>query len=144
MHWTQVFIATALILGDGLYNFFKVLSRTLAALFFQLRGRDATGALPVADRSSPETSRISYDEQRRTHLFLKDQIPTWFAVAGYVAIAAISTATLVRYRIYFPNSNGIIYRLSTSLPQPLHSVMLMAVASLTGPLLPPMGSSQFL
>jgi hypothetical protein len=81
-------------LGDGLYNFFKVLSRTLAALFFQLRGRDATGALPVADRSSPETSRISYDEQRRTHLFLKDQIPTWFAVAGYVAIAAISTATL--------------------------------------------------
>jgi hypothetical protein len=133
MQWTQVFIAIALILGDGLYNFFKVLSRTLAALFFQLRGRDATGALPVADRSSPETSRISYDEQRRTHLFLKDQIPTWFAVAGYVAIAAISTATLVRYRIYFPNSNGITYWLSTSLPQPLHSVMLMAVASLTGP-----------
>ncbi|KAK3406145.1 hypothetical protein EUGRSUZ_K02320 [Eucalyptus grandis] len=27
-------------------------------------------------------------------LFLKDQIPTWFAVAGYVTIAAISTATL--------------------------------------------------
>jgi hypothetical protein len=81
-------------LGDGLYNFFKVLSRTLAALFFQLRGRDATGDLPVADRSSPETSRISYDEQRRTHLFLKDQIPTWFAVAGYVTIAAISTTTV--------------------------------------------------
>ncbi|KAJ6861796.1 hypothetical protein NC651_037760 [Populus alba x Populus x berolinensis] len=71
----KVFIATALILGDGLYNFFKVLSRTLAALFFQLRGRDATGALPIAD-SSPKTSRISYDEQR------------------YVTIAAISTATV--------------------------------------------------
>ncbi|KAG5227462.1 metal-nicotianamine transporter YSL [Salix suchowensis] len=40
----KVFIATALILGDGLYNFFK--------------------------------------------------IPTWFAVAGYVAIAAVSTATV--------------------------------------------------
>ena len=133
MQWTQVFIAIALILGDGLYNFFKVLSRTLTALFFQLQRSDATGVLPIADRSSPETSRISYNDQRRTQLFLKDQIPTWFAVAGYVAIAAISTATLVRYRIYFPNSNGIIYRLSTSLPQPLHSVMLMAVASLTGP-----------
>jgi len=46
------------------------------------------------ERSSPETSRISYNDQRRTQLFLKDQIPTWFAVAGYVAIAAISTATL--------------------------------------------------
>ncbi|KAI5559716.1 hypothetical protein BDE02_17G131700 [Populus trichocarpa] len=122
-----------MILGDGLYNFFKVLSRTLTVLFFQLQRKDATGALPIAHRSSPEPSRISYNDQRRTQLFLKDQIPTWFAVAGYVAIAAISTATLVRYRIYFPNSNGIIYRLSTSLPQPLHSVMLMAVASLTGP-----------
>ena len=83
-----------MILGDGLYNFFKVLSRTLTVLFFQLQRKDATGALPIADRSSPETSRISYNDQRRTQLFLKDQIPTWFAVAGYVAIAAISIATL--------------------------------------------------
>ncbi|KAL9324327.1 hypothetical protein ACSQ67_009184 [Phaseolus vulgaris] len=56
----RVFIAIALILGDGLYNFIK----------------------------------LSYDDRRRIQLFLKDQIPTWFAVAGYVAIAAISTATL--------------------------------------------------
>ncbi|KAG6777248.1 hypothetical protein POTOM_017065 [Populus tomentosa] len=90
----KVFIAIALILGDGLYNFFKVLSRTLAALFFQLRVRNATSNLPIADRSSPESSKISYDEQQRTRLFLKDQIPTWFSIAGYVAIAAISSATL--------------------------------------------------
>ncbi|KAJ6766820.1 OLIGOPEPTIDE TRANSPORTER YGL114W-RELATED [Salix purpurea] len=90
----KVFISIAMILGDGLYNFFKVLSRTLAALFFQLRGRNASSALPIADHSSPESSKISYDEQLRTRLFLKDQIPTWFAVAGYVVIAAISTATL--------------------------------------------------
>ncbi|KAF9683762.1 hypothetical protein SADUNF_Sadunf04G0048100 [Salix dunnii] len=90
----KVFISIAMILGDGLYNFFKVLSRTLAALFFQLRGRNASSALPIADHSSPESSKISYDEQLRTRLFLKDQIPTWFAVAGYVMIAAISTATL--------------------------------------------------
>ncbi|KAH8482954.1 hypothetical protein H0E87_027630 [Populus deltoides] len=92
----KVFIATALILGDGLYNFFKVLSRTLVALFSQLRGRNAIGALLIADRSSLEISSISYDEQRRNQFFLKDQIPTWFAVAGYVAIAAISTATVPR------------------------------------------------
>ncbi|KAH8511587.1 hypothetical protein H0E87_008958 [Populus deltoides] len=90
----KVFIAIALILGDGLYNFFKVLSRTLAALFFQLRVRNATSNLPIADRSSPESSKISYDEQQRARLFLKDQIPTWFSIAGYVAIAATSTATL--------------------------------------------------
>ncbi|KAJ6421286.1 hypothetical protein OIU84_028624 [Salix udensis] len=86
----KVFIATALILGDGLYNFFKVLSRTLIALSSQLRRRNAISA----GRSSPEISRVSYDEQRRNEFFLKDQIPTWFAVAGYVAIAAVSTATV--------------------------------------------------
>ncbi|CAK7338697.1 unnamed protein product [Dovyalis caffra] len=90
----KVFIAIALTLGDGLYNFFKVLSQTLAGLFYQFRRRYVINALPIADRSSPESSRISYDDQRRTQLFLKDQIPTWFAIAGYVAIAAISTATL--------------------------------------------------
>ncbi|XVF06976.1 hypothetical protein REPUB_Repub06bG0097700 [Reevesia pubescens] len=95
MHGLQgykVFIAIAMILGDGLYNFFKVLSRTLSGLFYQLRDRQA---LPIANQPSPDTSKkLSYDDQRRTQLFLKDQIPTWFSVAGYVTVAAISTIVL--------------------------------------------------
>lgn len=90
----RVFIAIAIILGDGLYNFFKVLSRTLVALFLQLQSRGASSGLPVVDHFSSKSPKLSYDEERRTQLFLKDQIPTWFAVAGYVTIAAISTATL--------------------------------------------------
>ncbi|XWS58846.1 hypothetical protein CRYUN_Cryun08bG0068900 [Craigia yunnanensis] len=95
MHGLQgykVFIAIAMILGDGLYNFFKVLSRTLTGLFYQVRGREA---LPIANQPSPDTSKkLSYDDQRRTQLFLKDQIPTWFSISGYVTIAAISTIVL--------------------------------------------------
>ncbi|XP_021282284.1 probable metal-nicotianamine transporter YSL5 [Herrania umbratica] len=95
MHGLQgykVFIAIAMILGDGLYNFFKVLSRTLTGLFYQVRGRQA---LPIANQPSSDTSKkLSYDDQRRTQLFLKDQIPTWFSVAGYVTIAVISTIVL--------------------------------------------------
>ncbi|XWS57297.1 hypothetical protein CRYUN_Cryun09bG0161700 [Craigia yunnanensis] len=95
MHGLQgykVFIAIAMILGDGLYNFFKVLSRTLTGLFYQVRGRQT---LPIANQPSPDTSKkLSYDDQRRTQLFLKDQIPTWFSIAGYVTIAAISTIVL--------------------------------------------------
>ncbi|KAH9780997.1 putative metal-nicotianamine transporter YSL5 [Citrus sinensis] len=71
----KVFISIALILGDGLYNFCKVLSRTLVGLFYQ-------------------TAKLSYDDQRRTRLFLKDQIPTWFAISGYVAIAIVSIIVL--------------------------------------------------
>ncbi|KAK9925646.1 hypothetical protein M0R45_022917 [Rubus argutus] len=91
----KVFIAIAIILGDGLYNFCKVLSRTLSALYVQLRRKDVNNILPVADQASAVSSeQFSYDDQRRTQLFLKDRVPTWFAAAGYVGIAAISIATV--------------------------------------------------
>ncbi|KAL9437814.1 hypothetical protein AB3S75_023646 [Citrus x aurantiifolia] len=90
----KVFISIAMILGDGLYNFCKVLSRTLVGLFYQVRTRNASSDLPVAENSSPETAKLSYDDQRRTRLFLKDQIPTWFAISGYVAIAIVSIIVL--------------------------------------------------
>ncbi|KAL2482949.1 putative metal-nicotianamine transporter YSL7 [Forsythia ovata] len=89
----KVFIAIALILGDGLYNFTKVLSQTIAGLYNKIQDRKAMH-LPVAECSSPVAKTLSYDDQRRTQLFVKDQIPTWLAIGGYVAIAAVSTATL--------------------------------------------------
>ncbi|PSR84907.1 Metal-nicotianamine transporter like [Actinidia chinensis var. chinensis] len=94
----RVFIAIAMIIGDGLYNFLKVISKTIVGLSRQLRSkRDAGTILPLADRASPDaqsSSALSYDDRVRTRLFLKDQIPTWLATGGYVAIAAISIAAL--------------------------------------------------
>ncbi|XP_044465687.1 probable metal-nicotianamine transporter YSL7 [Mangifera indica] len=90
----RVFIAIAMILGDGLYNFIKVLTRTLSGLFHQVRNREMTSNLPIADQDSPVISKLSYDDQKRTQLFLKDQIPTWFAIAGYVTIAVVSIFSL--------------------------------------------------
>lgn len=94
----RVFIAIAMILGDGLYNFLKVLGHTLIGMYRQFKAKDSsTTVLPFAGRSSPETSPpppLSYDDRRRTALFLKDQIPTWLAVLGYVTIAVISAFTL--------------------------------------------------
>ncbi|KAG8378608.1 hypothetical protein BUALT_Bualt07G0003200 [Buddleja alternifolia] len=87
----QVFIAIAMILGDGLYNFTKVLSQTIAGLNNKIK-ENKTMNLPLAN--SPIKNPLSFDDERRTKLFLKDQIPKWFAIGGYIAIAAISTATL--------------------------------------------------
>nr|GLL26195.1 probable metal-nicotianamine transporter YSL7 [Ipomoea trifida] len=86
----RVFIAIAMILGDGLYNFCKVFGYTLYGLYNQFRNKSV---LPVAAQSRAEPS-LSIDDKRRTELFFKDQIPTWFAVAGYVVIAIISTISL--------------------------------------------------
>ena len=83
-----------MILGDGLYNFLKVLCQTIVGLSHQLRYKDASSGLPVADHSSLVSSQLSFDDKRRTQLFLKDQIPTLLAIGGYVAIAAIAMAIL--------------------------------------------------
>uniref|UniRef100_A0A7N0V917 Metal-nicotianamine transporter YSL7 n=1 Tax=Kalanchoe fedtschenkoi TaxID=63787 RepID=A0A7N0V917_KALFE len=90
----KVFIAIAMILGDGLYNFFKVISRTTAGLVYHLKEKDTREGLPVANHSNSATLSPSYDEQRRVQNFLKDQIPTWLAVVGYVTIACVSIITL--------------------------------------------------
>ncbi|KAJ0230786.1 metal-nicotianamine transporter YSL8 [Hirschfeldia incana] len=93
----KVFIAVAMILGDGVYNFCKVLSRTLSGLFKQLRGEASCRTSFSRDEeppASPLTPKISYDDQRRTRFFLKDQIPSWFAGGGYVLIASVSIAVL--------------------------------------------------
>ncbi|KAH0875155.1 hypothetical protein HID58_072517, partial [Brassica napus] len=87
----KVFIAIAMILGDGLYNFIKVLGRTIVGLYKQFKNRDA---LPVNDRSPSNTVTISYDDKRRTELFLKDRIPSWIAVTGYVVMAIVSIVTV--------------------------------------------------
>lgn len=90
----QVFISISLILGDGIYNFFKVLSRTVVGLTHQLRNKDPNAILPLADNTSAKAKAASFDDQCRTEMFLRDQIPSWIAVSGYVIIAAISTAVL--------------------------------------------------
>ncbi|KAG6584290.1 putative metal-nicotianamine transporter YSL7 [Cucurbita argyrosperma subsp. argyrosperma] len=87
----KVFIAIAIILGDGLYNFFKVLTRTLSGLFSQLQHKREAEDFSLGSSSRSE---FSYDDERRKQLFLKDQIPIWFAIGGYVVIAAVSINTL--------------------------------------------------
>lgn len=81
-----------MILGDGLYNFFKVLSRTIAGLFVKLHEQRSNMQIPVTENTTDKSQ--SFDNLRRTELFLKDQLPTWFAIGGYVVTAAISTMTL--------------------------------------------------
>ncbi|XP_022890051.1 probable metal-nicotianamine transporter YSL5 [Olea europaea var. sylvestris] len=90
----MVFIGISMFLGDGLYNFFKVLSRTLAGLYYKILCRNTNMQIPVVGNSSPVRKSLSYDDRHCTEVFLKDQIPTWFAVGGYFALAAVSTAIL--------------------------------------------------
>ncbi|XP_024634368.1 probable metal-nicotianamine transporter YSL7 isoform X2 [Medicago truncatula] len=88
----KVFISIAMILGDGLYNFVKVLSTTLIGMYKQWNKKDK-GA-ESNDPNAPLQPTLSFDDKRRTEMFLKDQIPSWFSIAGYVIIGIISIITI--------------------------------------------------
>ncbi|CAN6249429.1 unnamed protein product [Urochloa humidicola] len=100
MQGYRVFIAISIILGDGLYKFAMVFTRTVSAIASSTDKKKFFGALPVNstdDRTTisggaaaPGTPAPSFDDTRRTEFFLKDQIPTPIAIGGYVAVAAIS------------------------------------------------------
>ncbi|WJX19708.1 putative metal-nicotianamine transporter ysl7 [Trifolium repens] len=88
----KVFIAISMILGDGLYSFVKVLGRTLYGLYNQFIISKTQSSVAPSHDALPST--LSFDDKRRTEMFLKDQIPSWFAISGYVIIAIISTVTI--------------------------------------------------
>lgn len=94
-YWLQIFIAIAIILADGLYNFIKVSYQSILGLSKQYKQKNSDTILPSNNTSEVPTSEsLSFDDQRRTQYFLKDIIPTYAAVSGYVAIAAISIGVL--------------------------------------------------
>ncbi|KAF2933715.1 probable metal-nicotianamine transporter YSL5 [Oryza sativa Japonica Group] len=93
----KVFIAISVILGDGLYNLVKVFL-IIAKEICNARSKEHD--LPVqALLQDDDSSRQLLDEKRQTEIFLKDSIPTWLAVSGYIVLAAIST---VAVPIIFP------------------------------------------
>uniref|UniRef100_A0A453P515 Metal-nicotianamine transporter YSL7 n=1 Tax=Aegilops tauschii subsp. strangulata TaxID=200361 RepID=A0A453P515_AEGTS len=91
----KVFISIAMILGDGFYNFVKVSLRMTKAFMAAAKRRST---LPVSGSSDGPARSLDDDDLRRTEYFLRDQIPMGVALAGYVAVAAVSVGVAVVYR----------------------------------------------
>jgi len=91
----RVFIAIAMMLGDGLFHFVFMIIKTGTSLAAHNAQKKAESSL-IHDNadSTPEFEVLNYDEKRRAELFLKDQIPNWVALLGYVILAGISIITV--------------------------------------------------
>ncbi|CAI9766709.1 unnamed protein product [Fraxinus pennsylvanica] len=48
----------------------------------------------ISQRADSDRSKLLVEQRKRDAVFLKDGIPFWFAASGYVALAAVSTATM--------------------------------------------------
>ncbi|KAL7232811.1 hypothetical protein ACSBR2_010760 [Camellia fascicularis] len=87
----KVFISISLILGDGLYNLIKIIALTVREMCNSTKQKN----LPIINEvSDGESSKLLMEKRKQDEVFLKDSIPSWFAVSGYVGLAAVSTATL--------------------------------------------------
>ncbi|TXG56897.1 hypothetical protein EZV62_018210 [Acer yangbiense] len=85
----RVFIAIAMMLGDGLFHVLYMLVNTTQSLFQHYRKKEDSSINPDIDIQNSEM--VNYDDQRRIEYFLKDQIPNWVACTGYVALALLAT-----------------------------------------------------
>ncbi|CAN1251005.1 Metal-nicotianamine transporter YSL3 [Linum perenne] len=80
----KVFISIAMILGDGLYNFLKILYFTATNILKSVRTRRNV-------RTGPETqNQPPLDDLRRNEVFMRETIPIWVACIGYVGFSVIS------------------------------------------------------
>ncbi|CAN1250997.1 Metal-nicotianamine transporter YSL3 [Linum perenne] len=94
----KVFISIAMILGDGLYNFLKILYFTATNILKSVRTRrnkQSSSELVVLkctlQCAGPETqNQPPLDDLRRNEVFMRETIPIWVACIGYVGFSVIS------------------------------------------------------
>ncbi|XP_039141966.1 probable metal-nicotianamine transporter YSL9 isoform X3 [Dioscorea cayenensis subsp. rotundata] len=82
----KVFISIALILGDGLYNFLKILAITAKNITDRLKHKNIK---KVSDLNTPVL-----DDLQRDELFGRENIPLWLAYTGYIVFTVISVIAI--------------------------------------------------
>ncbi|ONI07587.1 hypothetical protein PRUPE_5G129100 [Prunus persica] len=77
----KVFLSVALILGDGLYNFIKILISTIVNIHDRMKNKNLNLALD---------GQVKPIEEKQNEIFLSENIPMWVGVTGYVVFSIIS------------------------------------------------------
>ncbi|KAL5738699.1 hypothetical protein ACOSP7_031460 [Xanthoceras sorbifolium] len=78
----KVFVSIALILGDGLYNFLKILFYTARSIHSRAKNDNLN--------TSSDNQKKALDDNRRNEVFIRENIPMWVACVGYTIFSIIS------------------------------------------------------
>lgn len=87
----KVFVSISLILGDGLYHFLKILYFTGSSMYAKATNKKL--------KTFPDDSIQTFDDHRRNEVFLRDGIPIWVAITGYIFFSIVS---IIVIPIMFP------------------------------------------
>ncbi|KAG0476064.1 hypothetical protein HPP92_012513 [Vanilla planifolia] len=82
----KVFISIALILGDGLYNFTKIMVISLRSMHSRYRQKKY--------KKEITDDMLKLDDQQRNELFARETIPSWLAYTSYAAFTIVSTIAI--------------------------------------------------
>ncbi|GER25760.1 YELLOW STRIPE like 1 [Striga asiatica] len=80
----KVFISIALLLGDGLYNFVKILRITILNIHTRFKNQN-----PGEDNTTNPRGKL-----RKDIVFVRESIPLWVGLLGYASLALVSTVFL--------------------------------------------------
>ncbi|VYS67791.1 unnamed protein product [Arabidopsis thaliana] len=89
----KVFICIALILGDGLYNFVKILFFTGRSFHSRLSKTNSISTFP--EDSTKESDNL----KRENEVFVRESIPLWMACVGYLFFSLVS---IIAIPLMFP------------------------------------------
>ncbi|KAI3453325.1 hypothetical protein Pfo_009988 [Paulownia fortunei] len=81
----KVFISIALLLGDGLYNFVKILHVTLINIRANRKNQNSVAAV---------NQDKSLSDLRQDETFIRENIPLWVGATGYIILAMISVIAI--------------------------------------------------
>lgn len=79
----KVFISIALLLGDGLYNFIKILYSTYASIYGRLKRENLN--LAVGGKNE-----VTEEERQQNEVFIREAIPMWVGMVGYTSFAILN------------------------------------------------------
>lgn len=82
----KVFISISLILGDGLYNFLKIIYFTTTNIRASVNKKGL--------RTSPDNQNQPHDDLRRNEVFIRESIPLWVACTGYVLFSIVAIVVI--------------------------------------------------
>ncbi|KAK0593260.1 hypothetical protein LWI29_033754 [Acer saccharum] len=78
----KVFVSISLILGDGLYNFLKILFYTARSIHSRVKSENL--------KTSSDNQNKALDDLHRNEIFIRESIPMWVACVGYIIFSVIS------------------------------------------------------
>ncbi|GJN26851.1 hypothetical protein PR202_gb14812 [Eleusine coracana subsp. coracana] len=85
----KAFLCIALLMGDGLYNFVKVIFISIKNVRERSSNRRTRSLNRVADADS-----MALDDMQRDEVFNRDNIPTWVAYTGYALLSVIAVIAI--------------------------------------------------